>query len=160
MPAFSSRGDRIAFTSQRDGDYEIYILQLNADGSPGQLERVTNSPGRDMHPRFSPDDKWLLFTSQRGGLNDELPLLRVIFLPQPYGELHAIRLEDKAVFRLTHDKWEDGPSAWKRWSRQRRFQAEDARPSAIGYRKSLDIDQRLSLPKTRYGRHQHVPNGR
>jgi Tol biopolymer transport system component len=115
MPAFSSRGDRIAFTSQRDGgDYEIYILQLNADGSPGQLERVTNSPGRDMHPRFSPDDKWLLFTSQRGGLNDELPLLRVIFLPQPYGELHAIRLEDKAVFRLTHDKWEDGPSAWKR----------------------------------------------
>ena len=38
----------------------------------------------------------------------------MIFLPQPYGELHAIRLEDKAVFRLTHDKWEDGPSAWKR----------------------------------------------
>jgi TolB protein len=114
MPAFSSRGDRIAFTSQRDGDYEIYLLQLNADGSPGQLERVTNSPGRDMHPRFSPDDKWLLFTSQRGGLNDELPLLRVIFLPQPYGELHALRLEDKAVFRVTHDKWEDGPSAWKR----------------------------------------------
>jgi Tol biopolymer transport system component len=115
MPAFSSRGDRVAFTSQRDGgDYEIYLLQLNADGSPAQLERVTNSPGRDMHPRFSPDDKWLLFTSQRGGLNDELPLLRVIFLPQPYGELHAIRLEDKTVFRLTHDKWEDGPSAWKR----------------------------------------------
>jgi Tol biopolymer transport system component len=113
MPAFSSRGDRVAFTSLRDGDYEIYILQLNPDGSPAQLERVTNSPGRDMHPRFSPDDKWLLFTSQRGGLNDELPLLRVIFLPQPYGELHAVRLEDKAVFRLTHDKWEDGPTAWK-----------------------------------------------
>jgi Tol biopolymer transport system component len=114
MPAFSSRGDRVAFTSLRDGDYEIYILQLNADGSPAQLERVTNSPGRDMHPRFSPDDRWLLFTSQRGGINDELPLLRVMFLPQPYGELHAVRLEDKAVFRLTHDKWEDGPSAWKR----------------------------------------------
>jgi Tol biopolymer transport system component len=113
MPAFSSSGDRIAFTSHRDGDYEIYILQLQADGSPGRLERITNSPGRDMHPRFSPDDKWLLITSQRGGLNDELPLSRVIFLPQPYGELHAIRLEDKAVFRLTHDKWEDGPSAWK-----------------------------------------------
>jgi Tol biopolymer transport system component len=114
MPAFSSHGDRIAFTSQRDGgDYEIYMLQLNADGSPGQLERITNSPGRDMHPRFSPDDKWLLFTSQRGGLNDELPLSRVVFLPQPYGELHAIRLADKALFRLTHNKWEDGPSAWK-----------------------------------------------
>lgn len=114
MPAFSSRGDRIAFTSHRDGDYEIYLLQLNEDGSPGQLERVTQSPGRDMHPKFSPDDKWLLFTSQRGGLNDEMPLLRVIFQPQPYGEEHAIRLEDKAVFRLTHNKWEDGPAVWRR----------------------------------------------
>ena len=114
MPAFSSRGDRVAFTSLRDGDYEIYILQLNEDASPGRLERVTDSPGRDMHPRFSPDDQWLLFTSQRGGLNDELPLLRVIFQPQPYGELHAMRLADKAVFRLTHNKWEDGPAAWKR----------------------------------------------
>ena len=63
MPAFSSRGDRIAFTSLRDGDYEIRILQLDADGSPAQLERATDTPGRDMHPRFSPDDKRLLFTS-------------------------------------------------------------------------------------------------
>jgi Tol biopolymer transport system component len=114
MPAFSSGGDRIAFTSERDGDFELYLLQLNADGSPGRLERMTHSPGRDMHPRFSPDDQWLLFTSQRGGLNDELPLSRIIFLPQPYGEVHAIRLADKAVFRLTHDKWEDGPTSWRR----------------------------------------------
>jgi Tol biopolymer transport system component len=114
MPAFSSAGDRIAFTSQIDGDFEIHVLRLNADGSPGQLERITSSPGHDMHPRFSPDDKWLLITSQRGGLNDELPLSRVVFLPQPYGEIHAIRLADKAVFRLTHDKWEDGPTAWKK----------------------------------------------
>ena len=114
MPAFSSHGDRVAFTSRRDGDFEIYVLQLKADGSPGRLDRMTESPGHDMHPRFSPDDKWLLFTSQRGGLNDELPLSRVIFLPQPYGELHAVRLEDKAVFRVTHNKWEDGPSAWRR----------------------------------------------
>ena len=79
-----------------------------------RLERLTRSPGRDMHPRFSPDDRWVLFTSERGKLNDELPLSRVIFQPQPYGELHAVRLEDKAVVRLTHNKWEDGPSAWER----------------------------------------------
>jgi Tol biopolymer transport system component len=113
MPAFSSRGDRIAFTSLRTGNFEIHVLQLNADGSPGELKRIADSPGHDMHPRFSPDDKWLLFTSQRGGLNDELPLSRVIFLPQPYGELHAVRLEDGKVFRLTHNKWEDGPTAWR-----------------------------------------------
>ena len=112
MPSFSSSGDRIAFTSRRDGDYEIYLIDLNADGSAGGLERITHHPGRDMHPKFSPDDRWLLFASQRGGINDEMPLLRVIFQPQPYGELYAMRLEDKAIFRLTHNKWEDGPAAW------------------------------------------------
>lgn len=114
MPSFSSSGDRIAFVSTRDGDYEIYILDLDEDGSPGELERITHSPGRDMHPKFSPDDKWLLFTSQRGGLNDETPLLRVIFQPQPYGEVYAMRLKDREVFRLTQNKWEDGPPAWAR----------------------------------------------
>ncbi len=112
MPSFSSSGDRVAFTSRRDGDYEIYFLHLNEDGSPGALERVTDHPGRDMHPKFSPDDQWLLFASQRGGINDEMPLLRVIFQPQPYGEVYVMRLLDKAVFRLTHNKWEDGPAAW------------------------------------------------
>ena len=114
MPAFSSQGDRVAFSSLRDGDYEIYLLDVDAQGNPGRLERLTRSPGRDMHPRFSPDDRWVLFTSERGKLNDELPLSRVIFQPQPYGELHAVRLEDKEVVRLTHNKWEDGPSAWER----------------------------------------------
>ncbi len=70
-------------------------------------------PGRDMHPKFSPDDKWLIFTSQRDGINDETPLLRFFFQPQPYGEIYAIRLEDKEIFRLTHNKWEDGPAAWR-----------------------------------------------
>jgi Tol biopolymer transport system component len=114
MPSFCSAGDRIAFVSTRDGDYEIYILDLGEDGSPGEVRRVTNSPGRDMHPKFSPDDKWLLFASQRAGVSDEVPLLRVIFQPQPYGEAYAMRLEDGEVFRLTQNKWEDGPAAWGR----------------------------------------------
>jgi TolB protein len=112
MPSFSSSGDEVAFVSTRDGDYEIYIIDLEPDGSPGATRRVTNSPGRDMHPKFSPDDKWLLFASQRGGFGDEVPLLRVIFQPQPYGEAYAMRLEDGEVFRLTQNKWEDGPAAW------------------------------------------------
>ena len=112
MPSFSSKGDRVAFTSLRDNDYEIYLLELNADGRPGRLERLTHSPGRDMHPRFSPDDQWIIFTSERGRLNDELPLTQVVFQPQPYGEIHAMRLSDRQVVRLTHNKWEDGPADW------------------------------------------------
>ena len=112
MPAFSSGGDRIAFTSLRDGNFELYTIALDAAGRPGAPERLTRSPGHDMHPRFSPDDEWVLFTSQRGEFSDELPLLRVVFQPQPYGELHAIRPSDRTVVRLTHNKWEDGPTAW------------------------------------------------
>ena len=114
MPAFSSGGDRIAFTSFRDGNFELYTIALDEDGRPGPPERLTRSPGHDMHPRFSPDDEWVLFTSQRSEFSDELPLLRVVFQPQPYGELHAVRVADGTVIRLTHNKWEDGPTAWVR----------------------------------------------
>ena len=114
MPAFSSGGDRIAFTSLRDGNFELYTIALDEDGRPGPPERLTRSPGHDMHPRFSPDDEWVLFTSQRSEFSDELPLLRVVFQPQPYGELHAVRVSDGTVVRLTHNKWEDGPTAWVR----------------------------------------------
>ena len=114
MPAFSSSGDRVAFTSFRDGNFEIYTIAFDRNGEPGPPERLTRNPGNDMHPKFSPDDEWVLFTSQRSEFSDELPLLRVIFQPQPYGELHAIRLADRRVVRLTHNKWEDGPTAWVR----------------------------------------------
>ena len=112
MPAFSSGGDRIAFTSLRDGNFELYTIASDAAGRPGAPARLPRRPGHDMHPRFSPDDEWVLFTSQRGEFSDELPLLRVVFQPQPYGELHAIRPSDRTVVRLTHNKWEDGPTAW------------------------------------------------
>ncbi len=42
-PALSSRGDRLIFTSSRDGDPELYLLNLNT----GKLDRLTNSMGVD-----------------------------------------------------------------------------------------------------------------
>lgn len=112
MPAFSPDGKTVAFTSNRDdGDYEIYLLPLDGDGSPGEPRRLTRSPGRDTHPKFSPDGKWLVFASQRGGLNDETPLIPV-FNPQPYGEIFVMRLADGHTLRLTHNKWEDGTPDW------------------------------------------------
>ena len=41
-PAWSPDGKRIAFTSNRDGNYEIYVM--NADGS--DLRNLTRHPAR------------------------------------------------------------------------------------------------------------------
>lgn len=105
MPSFSSDGKQITFVSTRDGDHEIYTPDLGHGGKPGKPRRITQSPGFDTHPVYSPDGKWLVFSSQRGGLNDEEPLIPV-FNPQPYGDLYVIRLDDGLVVRLTHNKWE------------------------------------------------------
>jgi hypothetical protein len=55
VAVFSSGGcttikGKIAFTSDRDGNFEIYIM--NVDGS-GQVN-LTNDLARDEHPSFSP----------------------------------------------------------------------------------------------------------
>ncbi|RPJ28490.1 MAG: hypothetical protein EHM33_04255 [Chloroflexi bacterium] len=57
----SPDGQKIAFTSHRDGDYEIYIM--NFDGS--DQVRVTNSAGNDGSPAWSPDGTRIAFTSGR-----------------------------------------------------------------------------------------------
>ena len=48
---------RIVFTSVRDGDMEIY--SMNGDGS--DVRRLTNRPGPDGGPWFSPDGKQIVF---------------------------------------------------------------------------------------------------
>jgi TolB protein len=62
-PAFSPDGTRIAFWSNRDGNGEIYVM--NVDGSG--VRRLTNNPGYEAAPTWSPNGTQLAFTSDRGG---------------------------------------------------------------------------------------------
>ena len=48
-PIWSPDGSRIAFASDRDGNWEIYVM--NADGS-GQT-RLTDNPAWDFSPSWS-----------------------------------------------------------------------------------------------------------
>jgi WD40 repeat protein len=57
-PAWSADGARIVFSSNRDGNYEIYVM--DADGS--NQTRLTNDPARDMQPAWSPDGRKIVFT--------------------------------------------------------------------------------------------------
>jgi TolB protein len=62
-PAPSPDGRKIAFMSQRDGNWEVYVV--NVDGS--NLQRLTDNPAQDGLPVWSPDGRALAFASDRGG---------------------------------------------------------------------------------------------
>ena len=62
-PAWSPDGEQIAFTSERDGDREVYVM--NADGS--NAVRLTTSAGFDENPSWSSGGKRIAFDSMRDG---------------------------------------------------------------------------------------------
>lgn len=60
-PAFPAIGGRLLFHSDRDGEIDIYTA--NADGS--DIQRLTDSPGRDFEAAWSPDGSTIVFSSDR-----------------------------------------------------------------------------------------------
>jgi len=63
LPVWSPDGSKIAFTTNRDGNPEIYVM--NRDGSG--LKRMTNSPAIDVTPTWSPTGGQLAWVSDRTG---------------------------------------------------------------------------------------------
>jgi TolB protein len=63
LPAWSPDGTKLAFTSNRDGNPEIYVM--NKDGSG--LRRMTNNPMIDVSPTWSPTGTQLAWVSDRSG---------------------------------------------------------------------------------------------
>jgi Tol biopolymer transport system component len=114
FPVFSPSANQIAFVSNRDNPtsdvYDIYLLDINADGTPGKVRRITHDEGQHGHLRYSYDGKWLIFASERGGISDEQPIAPAA---QLYGELYAYRISDGTQVRLTHNKWEEGVPSWE-----------------------------------------------
>ena len=62
-PHWSPDGSKIAFTSKRDGNNNIYVM--NADGS--EPKRVTKKAAFDAQPAWSPGGTKIAFRSDRGG---------------------------------------------------------------------------------------------
>jgi dipeptidyl aminopeptidase/acylaminoacyl peptidase len=59
----SPDGELIAFKSARGGTYDIWVVPTGG-GEPTQL---TNTPGRAMAPKFSPDGRWIAYEVDFGG---------------------------------------------------------------------------------------------
>jgi TolB protein len=90
--AVSPDGKRIALSSRRSGNYEIWIHEI----ATGQWTQVTRDPGDDIEAQWSPDGRELAFTSTRHGNKD----------------VFVLTLETGALRRLTDDPEDDEYPAW------------------------------------------------
>jgi TolB protein len=62
-PAWSPTGEEIAYTSNRSGNYDIWVISLK-DGKQRQL---TREPAYDAEPAWSPEGREIAFISTRSG---------------------------------------------------------------------------------------------
>ena len=84
---------RIVFTSLRDGNPEIYVM--DADG--GNQENLTNHPAYDSQPDWSPDGTKIAFCSGRDG---------------GASQIHLMDADGQNVIRLTEGPGQKGYPDW------------------------------------------------
>jgi TolB protein len=65
-PTWSPDGRRIAFHSDRSGNWDVWVISLDDSG----LTNVTDHPDDDRYPAWSPDGQSIAFTSDRDGDQD------------------------------------------------------------------------------------------
>ena len=72
--AFPGKNGKIVFSSNRDGNYEIYTMNSDRTGPPSSwdVKRLTNNPANDTDPAFSADGSQIAFSSERDGGNSEI----------------------------------------------------------------------------------------
>ena len=58
-PAASPDGKEVAFSSDRDGDFEVYLANV----STGEVQRLTDNAVDDRSPVWSPDGQWISYHS-------------------------------------------------------------------------------------------------
>jgi Tol biopolymer transport system component len=107
FPAFSPSGDLITFTrrSAKTDDYDIFTMR--PDGT--DIKQLTTAPGNDSHSSWSPDGKFILWSSARYGFKDEAPLYDNSF--QPFAQIFIMKADGSDQQALTYSRWEDSMPA-------------------------------------------------
>lgn len=98
-PAWSPDGRQVAFASNRDGNWELYVL----DTRSGEVTRLTYTLGFEGAPSWSPDGQWLVY---EGYAEDNL-------------DIYITRLDGtQGPIRLTYDPAPDFSPAWSPGGRE------------------------------------------
>ena len=91
-PPPPSGTSKIAFSSDRDGNFEIYVM--SPDGS--DVTRLTTNSARDFGPSWSPDGSKIAFWSDRDGNSD----------------IYVMNADGSEQTRLTDNSASDQEPAW------------------------------------------------
>ena len=83
---------RIFFSSNRDGDWDIYSMDVNGDN----VVQLTDHPASDRLPACSPDGRRIAFASERGVTHD----------------LYVMDSDGNNVVRLTQDNFGESRPSW------------------------------------------------
>jgi Tol biopolymer transport system component len=109
-PVWSPDGTQITFTSLRSGNWDIYVMDVNCEKVLECLEKpvrnVSQHPAQDMSPAWSPDGRWIAFTSRRDN----------------NAEIYLVDTEGGTPINLTQNPDEDSSPAWSPDSQQIAFQ--------------------------------------
>ncbi len=85
-PAWSPKGDRIAYTSFRDGHLRVRVV----DVSSGADRPLTMAPGESFSPAFSPDGRTVVMTMSTDGNSDLFAVDSEGGFPRPLTSTPAI----------------------------------------------------------------------
>ncbi len=87
-----SQSNYLAFSSQRDGNQEIYLIDITT----GRATNLSQSKGDDGYPRCSPDGRRIAFATNRDG----------------YWEIYLMYRDGRGQQNLTKDRGGNGYMDW------------------------------------------------
>src|SRR6266850_5473821 len=137
-PTWSPDGKTLAFVSNRDGNFDIYVRRV--DG--GQEVNITNDPAQDFQPSFSPDGNQIAFVSTRSSRTGMIQIGATFGLEfRTYGgDLWAVPALGGQARRLARD------ANFPAWSPDARRIAYVSGPEA--HRAILEIGPDGGTPRT------------
>ena len=100
-PSVSPDGESVIFTSTRDGDVDIYMMNIQGE----KITRLTDTHGYDCQPSFTPDGKWILFSSYSPETEEEKKqynkMLSMGSVSAPRFEINIMRADGSERKQLT-----------------------------------------------------------